>query len=54
MKTQSSFVQSKISVLQELVKSVLNVKNGKMAAYAKIVEELVQKTTVVFSWEPNL
>ena len=49
MRSQSSFVQSKIAVLQELVNSVLNVKNGKMAAYAKIVEELIQKTTVVFA-----
>ena len=43
---QRGFVQQEKEVLWELMQRVLEIKNGKMAVYAMIVEELARKFSV--------
>lgn len=46
LQKQRGFVQQEKEVLLELMQRVLEVKNGKMAVYAMIVEELARKFSV--------
>lgn len=46
LRARSPAVQASAEVLKELVKRVLEIKDGKMAVYAMIVEESVRRSMV--------